>query len=143
MNYVSKQRIYKEFSIEECLELCQGWINSWIRMNPDFTPGTMPRGEGKNGYSKDWGKVSLKCRKKAGWKCECCGVSMVGQKDLLDAHHKDGNRANNVEKNLEALCKSCHSRQILHKPVSEYTEQQIWKIRKNQSLDQPCPISHS
>jgi len=43
-------------------------------------------------------KVSLKCNK--------CGIS---DSRVLVVHHKDGNRRNNIIKNLEWLCCNCHA----------------------------------
>ncbi len=39
-------------------------------------------------------------------KCEKCKLS---DKRLLNLHHKDRNRSNNTEKNLELLCWNCHA----------------------------------
>lgn len=42
--------------------------------------------------------------------CEKCGVNeWMGQKLLLELHHKDSNRFNNKFENLEILCPNCHS----------------------------------
>jgi len=37
--------------------------------------------------------------------CSRCGIEDVR---VLDAHHKDSDRQNNVVENLEWLCKNCH-----------------------------------
>lgn len=44
-------------------------------------------------------------------KCECCGNTGVwmGQKLILQLHHKDGNHKNNAIENLQILCPNCHS----------------------------------
>lgn len=38
--------------------------------------------------------------------CEICGATRV----RLDTHHKDGNKKNNSESNIQVLCVSCHSK---------------------------------
>ena len=38
--------------------------------------------------------------------CECCGYSK--HREILQVHHKDCNRDNNAENNLETLCPNCH-----------------------------------
>lgn len=42
--------------------------------------------------------------------CEKCRLSeWMGQKLIMELHHKDGNRFNNELENLEILCPNCHS----------------------------------
>ena len=42
--------------------------------------------------------------------CEICETSKwMGQKLVLELHHKDGNRFNNNFDNLQILCPNCHS----------------------------------
>lgn len=44
------------------------------------------------------------------YKCECCGISeWQGKTIILQVHHIDGNRNNNVRDNLILLCPNCHS----------------------------------
>jgi hypothetical protein len=42
-------------------------------------------------------------------KCERCGIS---DKRVLDLHHKDGNKLNNLKDNIQLLCSNCH--RIVH-----------------------------
>lgn len=45
-----------------------------------------------------------------GYKCECCGnTEWLGNLIPLEIHHKDGNRLNDKEDNLEVLCPNCHA----------------------------------
>lgn len=39
--------------------------------------------------------------------CDMCGLREL---DILEIHHKDGNRRNNAEENLLVVCPSCHAR---------------------------------
>ena len=39
-------------------------------------------------------------------KCKKCGVSFGKIEEVI--HHKDGDRSNKDESNLEALCRNCH-----------------------------------
>lgn len=42
--------------------------------------------------------------------CEICGISdWMNQKIVLQLHHKDGNRWNNLLENVQILCPNCHS----------------------------------
>lgn len=44
------------------------------------------------------------------YKCECCGISEYNNKPIsLELNHIDGNNANHLLNNLEALCPNCHS----------------------------------
>ena len=45
-----------------------------------------------------------------GHRCENCGLEFWGEKLIpLEAHHKDGNKCNNVLNNLQLLCPNCHT----------------------------------
>lgn len=45
-----------------------------------------------------------------GHRCEGCGLDKwLGKPIPLEAHHKDGNKKNNTEKNLELICPNCHN----------------------------------
>ncbi len=63
------------------------------------------------GYPKDWERISLAYRTKKKYTCECCGVEITDSFDrrFIHVHHKDGNKINNRESNLECLCIRCHS----------------------------------
>jgi hypothetical protein len=42
--------------------------------------------------------------------CECCGLTeWLGRSVPLELHHKDGDRANNLLRNLELVCPNCHA----------------------------------
>ena len=42
--------------------------------------------------------------------CECCGnTEWLSQPIMLELHHKDGDRTNNVLSNIELLCPNCHA----------------------------------
>ena len=47
---------------------------------------------------------------KVPYKCNVCGISeWTNKKLILHIDHIDGNRCNNIEKNLQFLCPNCHS----------------------------------
>ncbi len=66
------------------------------------------------GYSSNWPEISNALRAKRHWRCEGCKLDLSGQRHLLDAHHVNGNKADNDNGNLQALCKDCHRKQIMH-----------------------------
>ena len=49
--------------------------------------------------------LKLRLLKVRGEKCERCGYSKV---QILQVHHKDGNRNNNNLENLALICPNCH-----------------------------------
>lgn len=56
--------------------------------------------------SDHWRLTRLRCKEKAGWRCEECG-----KKALLEVHHKTYARVGfELERDLEALCHICHSK---------------------------------
>jgi hypothetical protein len=63
------------------------------------------------GYDKNWQKISSAYRNKQGYTCESCGITPKNNFDkrYWHVHHKDGNKTNNKESNLECLCVLCHS----------------------------------
>lgn len=71
-------------------------------------PKTLP------GYTEDWASVSKAFRALKKYTCECCGVDLNQHKNLLHAHHIDGNKRNNAHTNLQALCADCHRKQPMH-----------------------------
>ncbi len=57
--------------------------------------------------NRSWGSSTRKLfLLKRGHKCERCGFS--SDPAILHIHHKDRNRRNNAESNLEILCPNCH-----------------------------------
>lgn len=64
------------------------------------------------GYTRDWESISLAYRKKHNYTCECCGLEITdsyGDRQFVHVHHKDGNKLNNEESNLQCLCLYCHA----------------------------------
>lgn len=60
-------------------------------------------------YPKDWPKIALRIKDKAGQRCERCRHENDRESGhVLTVHHLDGNKANCEDWNLAALCQRCH-----------------------------------
>lgn len=64
------------------------------------------------GYVRNWEEISLAYRTSKEFTCERCGIKPIGifeQRLFTNTHHKNGNKTDNRESNLECLCVKCHS----------------------------------
>lgn len=63
------------------------------------------------GYTRDWESISQAYREKHNYVCEHCGLEITDSYDrqYIHVHHKDGNKLNNQESNLQCLCLHCHA----------------------------------
>lgn len=63
------------------------------------------------GYAREWQKISKSYRAKKDFKCESCSIQIENPLDrrYLHTHHKNGDKTNNRESNLECVCILCHS----------------------------------
>lgn len=63
------------------------------------------------GYTRDWDDISREYREKHDYTCERCGLKITDAyyRQYIHCHHKDKNKLNNKESNLECLCMRCHS----------------------------------
>lgn len=62
-------------------------------------------------------------------KCERCGYNK--HKEILIAHHKDRNRANNVRKNIEVLCPNCHALEHYGEKRKHLHSKSMYKTMEN------------
>jgi 5-methylcytosine-specific restriction endonuclease McrA len=62
-------------------------------------------------YSDDWPAIALAVKQRAGWRCERCREPHDPETGhVLTVHHLDGDKSNNADWNLAALCQRCHLR---------------------------------
>jgi hypothetical protein len=84
------------------------------------------RAEEKARYPEDWPLISLRIKRRAGWRCECegeCGsgkhtgrcaaihlgaAPASGKRVILTTAHLDHTPENCDPDNLRAMCQSCH-----------------------------------
>jgi 5-methylcytosine-specific restriction endonuclease McrA len=70
--------------------------------------------ENKNRYPKNWPEIRAAILKRAGDKCETCGVANHtirenGSKVILTIAHLDHTPEHCATENLKALCQKCHN----------------------------------
>ena len=64
----------------------------------------------KRGYTKDWQLISSDFRRKHNYTCEKCGVQVSPlETEFMHVHHKNKNKTDNRDSNLQCLCIECHS----------------------------------
>lgn len=63
------------------------------------------------GYTKDWEQISKVYKDAHDYTCEICGLKIDDPFDrqYIHCHHKNANKLNNNEENLQCLCIRCHS----------------------------------
>ena len=65
-----------------------------------------------NDYPKNWLKIAMKIKERAGFRCEQCGhPHNIKNYYILTVHHINGNKADCRDENLIALCQRCHLRE--------------------------------
>ncbi len=86
-------------------------------------------------YSPYWSVVSRLIRDEHYWFCNKCGINLSSNRDLLHLHHKDRNRINNDDANLEPLCIICHATCLGHSHlIDEITDEMKCVIYKKRAL---------
>ena len=113
------RRSYKDCKLELC-SFCESDLFSGIRTTEDFFQSLDKDVVDNNsfevdifGYVRGMEQISKNYRDRRGYVCESCGVSPDQRmhRRFWHTHHKDGNKTNNTDANLECLCVLCHSNQ--------------------------------
>ncbi|AIA69101.1 hypothetical protein WCU70_18690 [Pectobacterium atrosepticum] len=107
--YQDRENIFSTFDLREFFTV---YPNSATTYNAEHNDITAPI----NDYSKNFQIISKQYRESVNWQCEICNINLT-RKDLnkfLHVHHRDGQKNNNNNKNLQALCIECHSNQDNH-----------------------------
>lgn len=100
----------------------------------------LPRNLGQraigNDYTADWAEVSADVRRRCGFKCDGCGLSLSEHRHLLHVHHINGVKQDNSSANLRPLCADCHRKQPLHEHmfISMTDMQLLTRLRREQSI---------
>ncbi|WP_278453484.1 hypothetical protein [Stutzerimonas kunmingensis] len=89
-----------------------------------------------NDYTDDWAEISAEVRRRCGFKCDACAVSLTEHRHLLHVHHVNGLKRDNSSVNLRPLCIDCHRKQPLHDHmfISTANMQLLNRLRREQSI---------
>ncbi len=120
------------FDVEEFF----GEYSTFFITKPEHSNITVPY----TGYSKGWHKIAREFKERNGWICGDCGVNLSQNKyhEIIHAHHIDGVKYDERDKNLKCLCIVCHAKQPRHghmKHNADKYESLIRKLRREQGLD--------
>lgn len=91
-----------------CREIVKGEqaYASDVRTGRISKPGVGSGGDQRGERNPAWRGGVASYRAKLKSSCERCGGAR-----FLGVHHRDRDRGNNVDENLETLCRSCHQRE--------------------------------
>ena len=80
-------------------------------------------------YPRNWNRISLRIKCRAGWKCEACDHENAGWPYTLTVHHIDGDPRHNEDDNLIALCQRCHVKAHALTPAPRTRLEVIQRLR--------------
>jgi hypothetical protein len=82
-----------------------------------------------NKYVPNWQEISRQTRRNRGYTCEICNINLSSYKNLLHTHHKNRDKRDNSEENLQVLCVECHSEQDGHFHMKQNFSHEIFQVR--------------
>ncbi len=88
-------KLWKDFSLQDFF----AEFTTFFSSRPRYTDLTAPRG----GYAKNWHSLATKI-KRAGWRCDECGVNLSKHQSLLHGHHKNGVTSDDRLENIAVSC---------------------------------------
>jgi hypothetical protein len=69
-----------------------------------------------NNYTDDFSEIGAAAKQRVQFRCERCGIrlSAASTRKYLHVHHKNADKSDNSEVNLEVLCLYCHAHEPAH-----------------------------
>lgn len=124
----ARSNIWQSFEIARFFET---YSTSFTHMPRNLTQRAIG-----NDYTADWAEVSTDVRRRCGFKCDGCGLSLSEHRHLLHVHHVNGLKPDNSSVNLRPLCADCHRKQPLHEHmfISMKDMQLLTRLRREQSI---------
>lgn len=129
INLMSYGKVVKQ-GLEEELDVCWNCLkhlglgnkssfqlSSFLNTHSTMLDNGLFRDENRadiNIYPHNWDSISRNYRRSVKFICEDCGIDKSLDSAKLHCHHIDGDKSNNRNSNLKALCVSCHSKQPGH-----------------------------
>ncbi|CAL2105663.1 5-methylcytosine-specific restriction enzyme A [Tenacibaculum sp. 190524A02b] len=107
LSYSKKMNVFNTFSLDEYFDKSNETILSTLGFREEINTPV-------NVYSDNFAELSLAYRENKRFVCEECSINLSDNKKYLHVHHIDGDKSNNKESNLKALCIECHAKQPNH-----------------------------
>lgn len=108
----NKQTLFNSFTLEDFFTQYPHTVLDTLPQHDNYTAPL-------NRYADDHNEVSKLYRESKNWTCEVCGIQLKekNMQRFLDTHHINGERHDNAETNLKAVCIKCHADEPLHHHV--------------------------
>lgn len=97
-----------------------------ISATPQHTADTAPL----NDYSQDWPNISKNIKITRGHQCKICNIILkFSDSKYLHVHHKNGQKYDNRDSNLDVLCIACHANQPMHEHMKSTPDYKAFMTR--------------
>lgn len=101
MEFLQKRQIVESFDAKDAMELLRQHFDIFRQRTTRLRPDTVAAG-----YLPNQGEISKRYRDHKKHICDKC--KKEGTQKSTEMHHKDGNKRNNNDDNVQCLCKPCH-----------------------------------
>lgn len=110
-NWSARNLIKNDFSIKDYFEQ---YPRNYLKQKPLHTSISAPI----NQYPENWNAISLRYKTKMNFTCEKAdcriNLSSFDHRKFIQVHHRNGQKNECQESNLECLCLGCHAQEPMH-----------------------------